>query len=117
MSNTFSNKSFMNRYFSGGPAKTVKELEQKEDEAAGPAKSSGPANKVKKVARKTLKSQKLNKEAQEIEGQHGYGSNNKSKRKRKRADRKREKVKKIYTSLSSEDKNAAEQEYKKRLAK
>ena len=29
MSDTFSNKSFMNRYFSNGPAKTVEELKQK----------------------------------------------------------------------------------------
>ena len=82
----------------------------------GPAKSSGPANKVKKVVRKTLKSQKLKSEAQEIEGQHGYGSNKKSERKNIRADRKRKKVKEIYTSLSDKDKQSANEEYNKRRA-
>ena len=71
-------------------------------------------NKIKKVARKAIKAQKLKSEAQEIEGQHGYGSNKKSERKNKRADRKKAKVTKAYKSLSDEDKQSANEEYQKR---
>ena len=87
----------------------------------GETKSSGSMalnkNKIKKVARKALKSQKLKEEAQKIEGQHGYGSNKKSERKNRKADRKKAKVTKAYKSLSDEDKASAEKEYKERAFK
>ena len=69
--------------------------------------------KAKKVAKKAVKSMDKLRQAEEIEGRHGYGANKKSERKRKASERKKEKAKKLYKEMSASEKAYMEQEGRK----
>lgn len=70
---------------------------------------------TKKIAKKAVKSQDKRKQAEEIEGRHGYGANKKSKRKNAAADRKKAKVKESYKKMSAAERSQLNLEYQKKI--